>query len=204
MDEDHTRLLRPRRPADAPPVPPAPEEDEPTQLMAHPLRPAPSRPAPVEPTVPARIVAEPEPEPSEVERTVLYRPNSAVAPALARPAESAPQPVTGWLVVRKGPGRGQALALSYGNHSLGRGDDQRLRLPYGDDGIARQNHAVISYDGKGRQFYAAPGGSEAMAYHNGRPLLQPVVLEGGDVLTLGATELAFVRYCGPAFDWQDA
>jgi hypothetical protein len=117
---------------------------------------------------------------------------------------SAPEldPVTGWLVVTKGPGRGRFLPLGYGLHSMGRAEGQRIRLRFGDKRISRRHHAMIAYDAKGRSFYISPGAGSSMAHLNGQPVLQAVLLKHGDVIAVGETELSFVAFCGAAFDWQ--
>jgi hypothetical protein len=113
-----------------------------------------------------------------------------------------PEPVAGWLVVVRGSGRGRFLALGYGIHELGRGEDQRIRLNFGDRSISRQGHLKITYDGEGRNFYVSPGQSMKIAYLNGKPVLHMFSLKTGDVIRLGDTELAFVSFCGENFDWK--
>lgn len=176
---------------------PPPEPDGETRLMASPHRAAP--PLPVQPSG------------GDDERTILYRPKTVPSapaggadPDAGRPAASAQDPATGWLVVRQGPGRGRALTLGYGMHALGRADDQRLSLPFGDQGISRERHLVVTYDGRGRRFYVSPGAGSGLAYLDGQPILQSQPLESGGVLALGGTELVFVPFCGAGFDWQEA
>jgi pSer/pThr/pTyr-binding forkhead associated (FHA) protein len=103
----------------------------------------------------------------------------------------------------KGAGRGRSLPLGYGLHSVGRGEDQRVSLQFGDKGISRRNHVIVSYDDQGRRFYVSPGHGAAIAYLNGQPILQPFPLQAGDRVLVGKTEFVLVPFCGPAFDWQE-
>ena len=151
--------------------------------------------------LPHRAPKTPPPPSSDDEPTIVYRPKAAAA-VPAAPAMASADPVTGWLVIRRGPGRGYALTLGHGMHSLGRGENQRLCLPYGDRGISHDKHCVVTYDGRGRRFYVSPGA--ALAHLNGQPVLQALPLEAGNILSLGETELTFVPFCGEGFDWQEA
>lgn len=113
-------------------------------------------------------------------------------------------PVVGWLVIIAGPGRGRALTLGYGTNGIGRGPESRVQLDFGDMHVSRENHAVISYDPRGRRFYLQHGGGTNLTYLNEQPVLAPTELQGGEIISLGHTRLHFVPFCGPAFDWQDS
>ena len=145
-------------------------------------------------------------------RTVLHRPGSrtpAAAPVEARAevrAESSDgmaDPVVGWLVVVAGPGKGQVCKLGYGTNSLGRGENARARLDYGDEGISRENHAALTYDPRGRKFYLQHGGGVNLTYLGDTPVLTPTPLAPMQDISIGDTTLRFVPFCGPDFDWQD-
>ncbi|MCG5539349.1 FHA domain-containing protein [Halorhodospira sp. 9622] len=112
-------------------------------------------------------------------------------------------PVVGWLVVERGPGRGTARELGYGMNSIGRAKDERVSVDFGDHEISRHNHAVVTYDPRGRRFYVQHGDAKNLTYVNDSPVLQPVELAGGEQIALGDTVLRFVALCGPDFDWQD-
>ena len=148
------------------------------------------------------IPLEHEPEPLHELNTVRF---AAVAANPAGPPPVAePDPVTGWLVVMRGMGFGRSLQLGYGIHSVGRAEDQRVSVRFGDKKISRRSHVEISYDNNGRAFYIGPGRGSTLGYLNGKPILQPSSLRSGDRITLGDTELAFVQFCGESFDWQQA
>ena len=145
-------------------------------------------------------------------KTKLFRPTpnksaQEKAPEPAAPAghdvETIADPVVGWLVVVKGPGRGRALGLGYGFHSIGRDLGQRVRLDFGDQQISRQNHAKLLYDARSRRFFMTPAEGINPVYIHGEALLVPTEIKSGDRLTVGETELLFVPLCGENFDWSD-
>ena len=131
------------------------------------------------------------------ERTVLVRGKSADAPAGA-----SDDPVAGWLVVVNGPGRGSSVTVGYGQNAIGRDAKQRVALNFGDDQITRENHAVITYDPRGRKFYVQPGSGKNLTYLGDAPVLAPQELASGAHLMLGKTTLRFIALCGPDFDWD--
>jgi hypothetical protein len=118
-------------------------------------------------------------------------------------AERMHDPVVGWLVIIDGPGKGHARELGYGMNGIGRSKEDRVSLDFGDPEISRNGHATVTYDPRGRRFYAQHGGGVNLSYINDQPLLQPTALSGGEIISLGSTKLKFVAFCGSDFDWQD-
>ena len=112
-------------------------------------------------------------------------------------------PVVGWLVVVDGPGAGCSLRLGNGQNSLGRGEEARARLDFGDSQISRSTHAVVVYDPKGNRFYLQQGTGVNLTYLNGEPVLTPTPLPSGSEILLGATTLRFVALCDDSFNWTD-
>lgn len=133
--------------------------------------------------------------------TRLYRPviDAATSAATAQPAEIVP--VTAWLVVVEGPGKGHARALGYGVNNIGRGADARVRLDFGDEEMSRSAHCAVIYDGRNRRFYIQQGSGNNLTYVDGAPILAPRPLEGGERIDIGLTSLRFVPLCGRDFDW---
>ena len=109
-------------------------------------------------------------------------------------------PVTGWLVVIDGPGKGSATQLGFGHNTIGRGPAMRVRLDFGDRKISRDTHATLTYDPKGNAFYLQQG--KNLAYIEGEPVLNPVRLEAGALIGLGDTMLRFVPFCDEKFAWE--
>ncbi|MCP5540205.1 MAG: FHA domain-containing protein [Akkermansiaceae bacterium] len=106
-------------------------------------------------------------------------------------------------MIVEGPGKGHSLTLTYGMNSIGRTEDNRVPLPFGDSEVSRHKHAVLSYDPRGRKFYIQAGGDGPnMAYLDDAPLLAPREILGGEKIRLGQTVLQFVPFCGESFDWD--
>lgn len=112
-------------------------------------------------------------------------------------------PPVGWLVVVGGPGKGHFVTIRYGSNNIGRGEDQRIILNFGDTGISRSNHAIVSYDKKSRRYFVQHGGGQNLTYLHGEPLLTPKELNDGDLIILGNTSLRFTPLCSKSFEWTD-
>ncbi|EDY17349.1 Forkhead-associated protein [Chthoniobacter flavus Ellin428] len=145
------------------------------------------------------------------EKTVLFRPSpnrgegtlfNPLAPRTESGGDS-DDPVVGWLVIVRGPGRGNAVRLGYGWNSIGRDASQRACLDFGDSQISRLNHAKLLYDPRGRKFTLTLGEGTNPTYLRDEALLGPTQLQNGDRMQMGDTELLFVALCGETFDWQD-
>ncbi len=119
---------------------------------------------------------------------------SAVPPSLDR------FPV-GWIVVTGGPGRGAFFALFNGVSQIGRGDDQVIKLDFGDVSISRSNHAAIAYDDEKSEFFLGHGGKTNLVRLNDRPLISTEPLRHQDVIRIGETTLLFVALCSSDFRW---
>jgi hypothetical protein len=112
-------------------------------------------------------------------------------------------PVAGWVVVVKGPGRGNFSPVFVGMNSLGRDASQRVSLSFGDDSISREEHAFITYDEEQRCFYLQHGGKSNLVRLGAQPVLSPTELKPNDLIRIGRTTLLFVPCCGPDFSWTD-
>lgn len=109
----------------------------------------------------------------------------------------------GWLVIVRGPGRGFGFGLSTGMAQIGRGDDQAVRLDFGDTAISRYNHAAIVFDPSTRGFLLGHGGKANIVRLNGRPVVSNEEMVDGDEITIGETTLRLRAFCGPDFSWDD-
>ncbi|MFA0809524.1 FHA domain-containing protein [Microbulbifer epialgicus] len=112
-------------------------------------------------------------------------------------------PVAGWLVITKGPGKGHSLQVGIGVNSIGRDNSNRLSLSFGDTEISRSTHSVVTYDPLNRKFYVNHGGGTNLTYINGSPVLSPTELISHTEIQLGNTTLLFIPFCGDDFDWVD-
>ncbi len=122
---------------------------------------------------------------------------AAKSPAISAEAR---YPV-GWIIVLKGPGRGHSFTLFDGVSPVGRGDDQAVRLDFGDNSISRSNHAIIAYDNEQRKFFIGHGGKANLVRLNDRPVLSTEELQHDDRIRIGETTLRFIALCGQEFDW---
>lgn len=110
-------------------------------------------------------------------------------------------PAVGWIVIVEGPGRGHHCPVYYGQNSIGRGADQRIRLGFGDTRIARDSHAFLIYDDVARKFYLRDNGKTNLVRLNGAPVMAPMPLNDRDRIQIGETVMMFVPLCGENFDW---
>lgn len=112
-------------------------------------------------------------------------------------------PVVGWLVVVGGPGLGQFRPVYEGNNTIGRAAGNRIALDFGDDAISSDEQAYIRYDSAERSFLFVPNlaKTNVVSVNETRPT-GAVELAQMDVITMGRTQLVFVPFCGPEFDWS--
>jgi hypothetical protein len=113
-------------------------------------------------------------------------------------------PVVGWLVVVGGPGLGAYRTIYEGNNTVGRASSQRIPIDFGDDAISSEEQAYIRYDSSDRSFLFVPNlaKTNVVSVNDKRPTAA-VVLAAMDVITMGRTQLVFVPFCGPEFDWSE-
>ncbi|WP_338550458.1 FHA domain-containing protein [Roseovarius phycicola] len=119
----------------------------------------------------------------------------------AKPTEASASFPVGWLVVVDGPGRGTAFTIFDGVTQIGRGEDQTVRLNFGDNSISRENHAAIAYDNEQQTFFIGHGGKANLVRVNNRPVLSTEELQSEDKVRIGETTLRFVAFCGANFSW---
>ena len=108
---------------------------------------------------------------------------------------------TGWIIVIDGPGRGASFSLHAGVSNIGRGEDQAVRLDFGDTSISRNNHAAVAFDEEQGQFFLGHGGKSNLVRLNGKPVLSTEEMANGDEIRIGETSLKFVALCGEDFSW---
>jgi hypothetical protein len=109
----------------------------------------------------------------------------------------------GWMLVVEGPGRGECFSLEAGMSQIGRGDDQAIKLDFGDNSISRVNHAAVVYDPETHSFMLGHGGKKNIVRLNGAPVISNETLTTGDRIRLGETTLHFVALCTAEFNWSD-
>lgn len=116
----------------------------------------------------------------------------------------AQDPVVAWLVVVGGPGLGSYRPVFEGNNTIGRAKSQRISIDFGDDAISSEEQAYIRYDSADRGFLFVPNlaKTNVVSVNDKRPT-GAVELAHMDVITMGRTQLVFVPFCGPDFDWAE-
>jgi len=139
---------------------------------------------------------------SEFKGATAMRPASPKT-AYIRSENIETEPVAGWVVVVKGPGRGGFRPVYVGMNSVGRDPGQRISLSFGDESISREEHAFITYDEEQRRFYLQHGGKANIIRLGSQPVLVPTELKPNDLIRVGKTTLRFVSCCGPNFSWSD-
>ena len=107
----------------------------------------------------------------------------------------------GWIVVIDGPGRGASFTLRSGVSQIGRGEEQAVRLDFGDTSISRNNHAAVAFDDEQSKFFLGHGGKSNLVRLNGRPVLSTEEMSDGDIIRIGETTLKFVALCDEGFTW---
>lgn len=124
-------------------------------------------------------------------------PPSQPEPALA----PAPAPVAGWLVCTQEPWRGRDFRLHAGYNYIGSGPGADVSIPW-DGSLSEQRAAVLGYDDRWRLYSFGPCGGHAPVRVNGRLVMDAVVLQPGDRLTVGDTALLFVPLFTGDFRWD--
>lgn len=137
--------------------------------------------------------------PSDETRTQIVRGKQRV-----ERGDFAQDPVVGWLVVVGGPGLGAYRPVFEGNNTLGRSTANRVPIDFGDETISNDEQAYIRYDSADRSFLFVPNMAKTnvVSVNESRPA-QPVRLQAMDLITVGRTQLVFVPFCGPEFDWSE-
>jgi hypothetical protein len=110
-------------------------------------------------------------------------------------------PVVGWLVCVDGPDKGEDYRLRNERNFVGRGEKMQVRIMR-DATVSRENHAIVSYNPKSRQFKVHPGDARGLVYLNGAEVDTPAPLLAGDHVEIGKTKLLFVPLCGTSFGWE--
>lgn len=108
--------------------------------------------------------------------------------------------VTGWLVGLTGEDTGKDFRLHTGKNFIGRSINMDVVLSE-DKQVSREKHCSITYDPKGNKFFVS-GEQGNTIYLNGEIVESVREIGDGDILTIGATELAFVPYCKEERTWE--
>jgi hypothetical protein len=84
---------------------------------------------------------------------------------------------------------------------LGRGQDLRIPLDFGDQRISREPHAFVIYDEVQRMFFIRDNGKSIIIRLNNNAVLTLCELQDRDRISIGETTMLFVALCDTNFDW---
>jgi hypothetical protein len=113
-------------------------------------------------------------------------------------------PVTGWLVVVQGPGQGRSATVGAGMNTIGRSEDERISLPFGDMQISAKDHLRIIYDDQARSFMVVPGTGKNISRIAGQIIAMPMPLANYSTIQLTKnTVVRFAAFCTETFDWSE-
>ncbi len=109
-------------------------------------------------------------------------------------------PVTGWLVCVSGYEVGRDFRLHQGFNRIGRSYEWDVPLME-DPAVRKAAECAVVYDDKSNCFYAVQqmGG---MAYLNGKLLDSSCILNSGDIIKVGESELEFIAFCREGRVWE--
>jgi len=93
------------------------------------------------------------------------------------------------LSIIEGPGAGNSVNIYTGTNQIGRGDDMRVQINFGDDTISRQQHAVITYDAAKLEVRIYDGGKPGGLWVNGTRVTADQPVKFGDTIKIGETTL---------------
>jgi pSer/pThr/pTyr-binding forkhead associated (FHA) protein len=93
------------------------------------------------------------------------------------------------LTIVEGPGAGNSVSVFTGTNQIGRGDDMRVQINFGDDTISRQQHAVLTFDAKNLEVRVYDGGKPGGLWVNGTRVTSDQAVKAGDLIKLGETTL---------------
>ncbi|MFM9942297.1 MAG: FHA domain-containing protein [Hyphomicrobiaceae bacterium] len=97
--------------------------------------------------------------------------------------------VVGTLTIVDGHGLGETRSIFVGSNQIGRGNESRIQLDFGDKTISRVQHAVIVYDRNDASFMLYDGGKPNPVLVNGERVTDKRRLAECDTIKIGLTLL---------------
>jgi len=112
-----------------------------------------------------------------------------------------PAPVVGWLVAVQGPCRGTDYRIHTGYNYIGR--ERGDICIHGDATISAEKDANVTYVPQTKRFYIAHELGKNVLLVNDMPVIGgSTELQNYDRITIGTTQLLFIRFCGEQFSWD--
>ncbi len=125
-------------------------------------------------------------------------PTETVRPGIRPALKNA---VVGWLVCVRGSNAGRDYRIRPERNFIGRSASMDIPLE-SDESVARDRHAIVSFDPRTREFWIQPGDSSGMVYLNGGAVHVPQRLKERDTIEIGRTKLVFVPFVNDRFQWE--
>ena len=152
-----------------------------------------------DPSEATKLVPEKKENASSDKTRVIYAPSTRENDDISTPDT----PFTvGWLVIIDGPGKGHDLRITAGLNSIGRDQDMKISIDFGDKHISRKDHAALIFDPKNNIFFIKDGHGTNLTYLNGAPVLESTRIHSNDKIELGNTTLMFIPLCSDQFNWE--
>ena len=120
--------------------------------------------------------------------------------------DSDTEPVVGWLVAVSGEEKGKSFDLKSGKNSIGRsgnGTETDVSLD-ADHTVSRGTQAILIFEPKKKQFLLQTANGSSLVYHKDELLMNYAMLSAYDKITVGATDMLFVPFCGDKFSWEES
>lgn len=111
-------------------------------------------------------------------------------------------PPCGFLTCYAGKEKGKFFPIYARRNTLGRSQNMDIPL-FGDLGISRSIHAILSFDPKTNHFTLIPDLEKSIVYVNGKECLSPLLLSAYDRIEISDTGLVFLPLCGERFSWHE-
>lgn len=108
--------------------------------------------------------------------------------------------VTGWLVCVDGPDTGHSFNLHHGYNTLGYNKDNQVCLSK-DLTVSQKVHCSVVYDDRKNRFFLVSEKNND-TYLNGKHLENVSIIQTGDIIQLGKTQLEFIAFCRESRKWD--
>ena len=107
--------------------------------------------------------------------------------------------VVGWLICTSGVEYGRDFRLHADNNFVGRSTDNDICL---NDAHISGKHFTVTYDPLNDNYFIAMNGGKAIVYINNTPITPNQILNKGDKIRIGKTELVFVPLESSVVKWD--
>lgn len=110
------------------------------------------------------------------------------------------EPVVGWLVIISQDKKGKDYRILTGRNRIGKSAKNEISLSH-DLSVLEDEHANIIYDPLSSKFFLSLGSGRGLAYLNEQLVMSETVIQKGDHIKIGSTEMVFVPFCTESFKW---